>query len=144
MCCIQIHYSLPCFSHWHLLFHPDIYFFGFPQRGDCERKVCWILFIHYFILAYYNPLTFLHTFSCFYTCRLFPSNPPPLLASLKYSNTVLPPYTCLFITQVSRLRNAMEVKDGLIDEGASKTSTLERDIKRLNKEVEQLRGSDSR
>ncbi|XP_050690799.1 girdin-like, partial [Eriocheir sinensis] len=46
--------------------------------------------------------------------------------------------------EVSRLRNAMEVKDGLIDEGASKTSTLERDIKRLNKEVEQLRGSDNR
>lgn len=38
----------------------------------------------------------------------------------------------------------MEVKDGLIDEAASKTSTLERDIKRLNKEVEQLRGSDNR
>ncbi|KAK8405973.1 hypothetical protein O3P69_006998 [Scylla paramamosain] len=46
--------------------------------------------------------------------------------------------------EVSRLRNAMEVKDGLIDEAASKTSTLERDIKRLNKEVEHLRGSDNR
>lgn len=50
----------------------------------------------------------------------------------------------MFALQVSRLRNAMEVKDGLIDEGASKTSTLERDIKRLNKEVDQLRGSDNR
>ena len=38
----------------------------------------------------------------------------------------------------------MEVKDGLIDEAASKTSTLERDIKRLNKEAEYLRGSDNR
>lgn len=38
----------------------------------------------------------------------------------------------------------MEVKDGLIDEAASKSSTLERDIKRLNKEVDQLRGSDNR
>nr|XP_045601739.1 girdin-like isoform X2 [Procambarus clarkii] len=46
--------------------------------------------------------------------------------------------------EVSRLRNAMEVKDGLIDEAASRTSTLERDVKRLNKEADQLRGSDSR
>ncbi|XP_069946272.1 girdin isoform X1 [Cherax quadricarinatus] len=46
--------------------------------------------------------------------------------------------------EVSRLRSAMEVKDGLIDEAASKTSTQERDIKRLNKEVDQLRGSDNR
>ncbi|KAK3861622.1 hypothetical protein Pcinc_032435, partial [Petrolisthes cinctipes] len=46
--------------------------------------------------------------------------------------------------EVSRLRTAMEVKDGLIDEAASKTSTLERDIKRLNKEALHLRGSDNR
>ncbi|XP_042859655.1 girdin-like isoform X2 [Penaeus japonicus] len=46
--------------------------------------------------------------------------------------------------EVSRLRNAMEVKDGLIDDAASKISTQERDIKRLNKDVEQFRTSDNR
>ncbi|XP_068240760.1 girdin isoform X2 [Palaemon carinicauda] len=46
--------------------------------------------------------------------------------------------------EISRLRTAMEVKDSLIDEAASKTSTLERDVKRLNKEVNGLRGSDNR
>ncbi|KAG7164113.1 Girdin-like 1 [Homarus americanus] len=46
--------------------------------------------------------------------------------------------------EVSRLRTAMEVKDSLIDDAASKSSTLERDVKRLNKEAEQLRGTDNR
>ncbi|XP_047488647.1 girdin-like isoform X5 [Penaeus chinensis] len=46
--------------------------------------------------------------------------------------------------EVTRLRNAMEVKDGLIDDAASKISTQERDIKRLNKDVEQFRTSDNR
>lgn len=53
-------------------------------------------------------------------------------------------YLFLCLTKVTRLRNAMEVKDGLIDDAASKISTQERDIKRLNKDVEQFRTSDNR
>lgn len=62
--------------------------------------------------------------------------------SVKCIAGVLSLFLCL--TKVTRLRNAMEVKDGLIDDAASKISTQERDIKRLNKDVEQFRTSDNR